>query len=507
MLRIILFILFASTTTYAIDRDVTSRDGSVVLNGFSSVKSQINGTTKTTLNSLGYLGIGTLLPEYLLDVRASGSAAIAQVLSDGQSANMFLRSYRAAGNQNKIVAYGNRGSVASPSQSLANDYALEILGYGKDETVSGTQTYGRIILGSDNAAPTSTSSPGTILFRTTPSGSINDVERMRITNSGNVLFSGSTGSTTLDQSANFQFNGYATIARSTSLAGVLNFYNSSAPVGGKYFRLANVDAGALTIEKVNDSYTTPTELMRVDSAGGVTIAGLAGTGTRAISADLNGKLVPATVSAPTIQKFLSGSGTYFTPAGVSYIKIQLVGGGGGGDGVNGGKTAGGNTTFGGLIAGGGAAGGARQGAGAAGGTATGGNVANVAGGQGGTASYNGSNTIGSGFITFNGGHGGSSVFGGAGAGGSSVGGGGTGGNGAANSGAGGGGGGSSTNASNLSGGWGGGGAGGYVEHIQSSPSASYPYSVGAGGTGSASASGGAGGGNGGSGVIIVTEYY
>lgn len=63
---------------------------------------------------------------------------------------------------------------------------------------------------------------------------------------------------------------------------------------------------------------------------------------------------------PTIQKFLSGSGTYITPSNVSYIKVTVVGGGGGGAGASNNGTnntnAGSNglpSNFGSLIAGGG----------------------------------------------------------------------------------------------------------------------------------------------------------
>lgn len=53
----------------------------------------------------------------------------------------------------------------------------------------------------------------------------------------------------------------------------------------------------------------------------------------------------------------------------------------------------------------------------------------------------------------------------------------------------------------------GGGAGGYVEAIINSPSATYSYAVGAGGTAGTAGTGGAAGGGGGSGVIIVEEHY
>lgn len=102
-----------------------------------------------------------------------------------------------------------------------------------------------------------------------------------------------------------------------------------------------------------------------------------------------------------------------------------------------------------------------------------------------------------------GGAGGSSALGGAGAAGTpgAVG----GGAGAANSGGGGGGGGTGATGGSNSGG--GGGAGGFIDVVIPSPSASYTYSVGAGGTAGTAGANGAVGGDGGSGLIIVEEYY
>ena len=56
-----------------------------------------------------------------------------------------------------------------------------------------------------------------------------------------------------------------------------------------------------------------------------------------------------TATAPTQQTFLSGSGTYTTPAGVKWIKVTLLGGGSGGVGSGAGQgspSTAGATTFG-----------------------------------------------------------------------------------------------------------------------------------------------------------------
>ena len=195
-----------------------------------------------------------------------------------------------------------------------------------------------------------------------------------------------------------------------------------------------------------------------------------------------------------IVSLTSGSGTYTTPSNISYLVVELVGGGGSGAaGYDGGSYgvggAGGNTTFGTLVASGGNYG---SSAGGVGGGATGGDI-NIAGGGG---------TMGASPIYGQaigvGGAGGSSYFGGAGGGayGDGV---------AAVPNSGGGGGGGRAGAPNWTGaGGGGGGAGGYVKKVYIAPAASYTYSVGSGGSPGSNGSGS--GGAGGAGRINVYEY-
>jgi len=207
-----------------------------------------------------------------------------------------------------------------------------------------------------------------------------------------------------------------------------------------------------------------------------------------ISSTAQQAVKPEQQKPPTIQRFTSGSGTYTTPSGVTYIKVTVVGGGGGGT-YTGSGTAGTASTFGSsLLTANGGAGGAAGGSGVngvSGGTVTINApavtiVAATGGGSGGS--------IGAGDGS---GVGGNSIFGGGGASGQ------TGSAGAANTGGGGGGGGNPASA------WGGtgGGAGGGIIALISNPTSTYPYAVGGGGAA------GSGGGAGGSGVIVVEEYY
>lgn len=309
-----------------------------------------------------------------------------------------------------------------------------------------------------------------------------------ITLSGDVSGSGTTAITTTIGSAkvtNAMLAG--SIDLTTKVTGVLPLAN-----GGSNKNMTAVAGGVVW---------TDSDSMEVSAAG-----------TSGQYLKSNGTSAPAFASftAPTVQKFTTGSGTYTTAANVLYIKVRMIGAGGGGSGsstvagANGGNGGtGGNTTFGTtLLAANGGTGG--QGAG---GTGLGGSGGTGSLGTGpiGTALTGGSGGSINGGATserVEGGMGASSYFGGSGLGGAG-GGGNTGGDGVANTG--GGAGGASAPNAGFSGS--GGGAGGYVEAIISAPSATYSYAVGAGGTAGSAGTSGFAGGVGGTGYIEVVEYY
>jgi hypothetical protein len=219
---------------------------------------------------------------------------------------------------------------------------------------------------------------------------------------------------------------------------------------------------------------------------------------------------PVTVlTAPTVQRFTSGSGTYTTPSSPRplYLKVRVVGGGGGGSGSGSGTSTGGNggagssSSFFNMICGGGSGGifnNATPMSGGTGGTATaGGGVTYTViqnGGQGGTGDNSGSVVYGPG------GSGGSTPFSSGAEGNQNT----TGTNGEANTGEGGSGGGFG---GTLTVPGAGGGAGAYLEGLISSPATSYAYAVGSGGSAGGPGTSGFAGGAGGSGYIVVEEHY
>lgn len=209
-------------------------------------------------------------------------------------------------------------------------------------------------------------------------------------------------------------------------------------------------------------------------------------------------LAPSKPILPTIQKFLSGSGTYTTPPGASHITVEMIGGGGGGAGSgtgSGAPTDGGNTTFGSslLTANGGVQGATDGAGGGAGGSATLNAPAigkALSGGYGATQAGTASGGGGNGCASPFGGEGGGTQASLARAA-------------SANTGSGGGGAGINANSKNGSGG----GCGGYIFATILNPSSSYSYSVGSAGTAGTAGTSGFNGGNGAAGIIVVTEYY
>lgn len=322
-------------------------------------------------------------------------------------------------------------------------------------------------------------------------------------------------------------NGASIIA--SGITGVLQLQPADATHGGGVSTTTQTFAGAKTFSTpialgsggtgASTKATAFDALSPMTTGGDIIYGGASGTGTRLANGSAgqflksNGTtLAPSwaaptiTLTAPTIQKFTSGSGTYTTAASVLYIRVEMVGAGGGGSGGGssgaGAGGTGGNSTFGTtLLVANGGVGGATNTVGGAGGTASLGTgpVGTALQGGSGNGSMQTVSPIGGSV----GGAGSGTPFGGAGAGGADA----TAGSpGITNTGSGGGGGGGQSSALTVNAGAGG-GAGGYVNALIYTPSATYAYAVGAAGTAGGAGTTGAAGAAGGSGYILVTEYY
>ena len=355
------------------------------------------------------------------------------------------------------------------------------------------------------------------------------------TNSDLILAGSSTGVTTFtsdnDGASNFTLHFPAANDTLVTLAATQTLINKS--ISGSTNTLTNIGNSSLTNSAItlcgtstslggsltasacldNLGSTQGDILYRNGSSWVVLAPGANGTILQSGGAAANPSWIsttPQIATAPTIQKFTSGSGTYTTPAGVKWIEVRMVGGGGGGAGGNGAAAStGGNTTFGTtLLVANGGTGGTSDGPGGTGGTASLGSGPIGLALQGGYGQGGGSwPRVGVAYSLSAGGNGGVSCLGGAG--GSSNDAAGAGATAAiANSGSGGAGGQFVGDAGADTGsGGGGGGAGGCVDAIISAPSATYSYAVGALGAHSAGGTAGAAGADGALGFILVTEHY
>lgn len=334
---------------------------------------------------------------------------------------------------------------------------------------------------SGNTATNLVSGSGTFTFNTT--GTITSP------NATDTLVGKATTDTLTNKSISGSTNTITNVSLTTGVTGVLPLAN-----GGTNKNMTAAAGGVVY---------TDSDSMEVTAAG-----------TSGQFFKSNGSSAPAwtTFPAPTFQSFLSGTGTYTTPAGVLWIKVHVLGGGGGGGGggdtgaTNG--TIGTASTFGGgtliTAAGGGPGATGNVGAGERGETgantvgAVSATILNIVGSSGSVGGTNINATVTS--VEIVGPRGADGPWGGAGTGRNGS----TSYAGAANSGAGGGGG-SATASNRLSGGSG--AAGGYVVVQINAPSASYSYVVGGGGAGGSAGTGGRAAGAGGSGRILVEEFY
>jgi hypothetical protein len=341
---------------------------------------------------------------------------------------------------------------------------------------------------------------------------------------GNLTLSNTASRTTLAEALAGVGAGFGTITNAAISVGAVD-------VGAQASHYTNINSGSGPVTSFGSSASTvaPVYLVRNGTGAALTIthgASLVLPGAVNLVLGDSDHLVMrytgggvwqcigvlrSSSGVPTVQSFLSGSGTYTPTPGLAYIEVRMRGAGGGGGGAGGAPTAGGtgaDSTFGGWTAKGGVGGAAAGGgtcAGGAGGTAGGNGTGaldeRLTGARGGNGSVQGLSVI---APTGNGGA--SATGGGAGSAGGSTGGAGSPGiAAAANSGSGGGGGVVTTGGGNYTCAAGG-GAGEEVVFFMTAAQigASLSYAVGAAG---AAGTGTNAGGAGGAGAIRVREFY
>ena len=164
-----------------------------------------DGVERMRLQSSGQLTIGSTVAGGKLDVHQTSSNDV-----------MRLVNY---GNPNKILVRRTEGTQISPTATTTTNI---VLGRFDFEGYNGTgfTPAARIETMTDAVGGTSTDMPGRLTFWTTPDGSGSMIERLRITNSGNVGIATTTPSEKLDVSGNVKLT---TTTTATTTNGQLQF--------------------------------------------------------------------------------------------------------------------------------------------------------------------------------------------------------------------------------------------------------------------------------------------
>ena len=201
------------------------------------IRDQTAALDRVTIDTSGSVGIGTTTPNSLLHV-AGGGALIGDFATNS---SFFMR--RA------------EGTIAAPTQITASSILAAQAFSGLDNT----STYRDVaqIRATSDGAITSTSSPGYLAFRTTPSGTVATVERMRIASDGGVTIASTAApasliTTTTDAGSGFAANGSGVFSVGGGTTLYLNRLTSDGTLVD--FRQAGVSEGTISVSGTTVSY-------------------------------------------------------------------------------------------------------------------------------------------------------------------------------------------------------------------------------------------------------------
>lgn len=169
-----------------------------LLLGGSTLILRTNNTTRLLVDGSGNVGIGTASPVSALQI---GGGSTYRELT-------IMRNVDANG-ANVLIFKKSRGTEASPTATAIDDNLGYIYFSGHDGS---TYNAFSLIQAQADGAPSSGSTPGRLLFLTTPSGSTTPVERMRISSNGLVTFANDVTVT-----GNLTVNGTTTNINTTNL--------------------------------------------------------------------------------------------------------------------------------------------------------------------------------------------------------------------------------------------------------------------------------------------------
>ncbi len=248
------------------------------------------------------------------------------------SYNLELKSQN--GGIPNISGIAQNGTFITPTAVLANNLLLSIWGRGFDGSNITTSRARIDFRASENW--TTTNNGSSMTFSTTPNGSTNRTERMRIENDGNVGIGTTNPLASLEVVRGTGINGTAAFQGTTNAS---HFNYSTAE--NTYIRGGKIGANVIISDvSGNVAVGNGVPLEKLHVFGNIRSSSLAGTGVRNVYADANGTLTTATQTsyvslppsaffeslAPPASKQSNDVTLYYTDAGFSrtlYCPINL----------------------------------------------------------------------------------------------------------------------------------------------------------------------------------------
>lgn len=275
----------------------TASSYTVAVGGYDAafyINDNTNNAVRFFIENTGKVGIGTTSPSQLLDIYSATSSGLS--LTGDSTVNLIIGRYSTDTSGPLIVLRKFRGTKASPTAVASGDSlgGIYLQGYG------GTNNRNlSVILGYVDTYTSDTNISSGLRFLTSPSGSADGTEKMRITAAGDVGIGTITPLQTTANRTVLTINGTSSVFANLAVGGVLKSYwghdgtNSSLNTAAGNLILQNDTANPIIF------YTNgANERMRIDSSGLVGI----GTASPSVALDVrNG-------TNPTILAKTTGSG-------------------------------------------------------------------------------------------------------------------------------------------------------------------------------------------------------
>lgn len=154
---------------------------------YTTMAGSNDSTEKLHISANGNVGIGTATPAVQLDIAATGNTP-----------GIYLDNYSSTSSTNPVlIGRSSRGTASSPSPALTNDKLLFLGGRGDDGAgISSSSSASMMFVAAEDWSATAHGTKMT--FFTTQNGTTTAVERLRISDSGNVGIGTTSPSATLD---------------------------------------------------------------------------------------------------------------------------------------------------------------------------------------------------------------------------------------------------------------------------------------------------------------------